>query len=212
MLLISDIHGLFTEYKEIIQASGAEKSLQLGDFGLGFPHGPKSIDLSDINGTHLFIRGNHDNPFHCRRSPYYAGDYGVLGGDFINGLFDKLFFVSGAWSIDKDWRTPGKNWWPDEELSVQELTEMIKMYENIKPYVVCTHDCPFEVVKHIHSSYPIPTRTGQAMDQMLQAHVPSYWIFGHHHVSWKGNVKGCRFIGLDVLETLDISKRPIDFY
>lgn len=207
MLLIGDIHGLFSDYKQIIRNYGAKKSLQLGDFGLGFPNGQKQVDMDEFDGTHLFIRGNHDNPFHCRRSSNYAGDFGTLEGSFIDGMFEKLFFISGAWSIDEAWRTPGKDWWEDEQLSFEELNKAVELYGKEKPEIVCSHDCPTLVLHYIHSSRVIPTRTSQAMDVMFQERRPSYWFFAHHHISWRMNIQGCTFVCLNEMECLDISKR-----
>jgi len=210
MLLISDIHGLWYEYKTILRKTGAQKSLQLGDFGLGFPHGIEEVDLEEIEGTHLFLRGNHDNPAVCRKSSHYVGDYGLLEGDFIDGAFTELMYISGAWSIDKDYRTPGLSWWEEEEMSYDELSKAVNFFIAKKPNIVCSHDCPTSVLSHLYHSMIIPTRTGQAMDVMLDYYKPSYWFFGHHHQSWKKNIDGCTFVCLNELETLDISKRIIN--
>ncbi|MFW6120570.1 MAG: metallophosphoesterase [Petrotogales bacterium] len=207
MLLIGDIHGLFWDYKRILQSSGDKESLVLGDYGLGFPNTMDGIDLSDVDGTHLFLRGNHDNPEVCRKSPYYIGDFGIFEGDFIDGFFTKLFYISGAWSIDQAWRTPGISWWPEEELSYEELDNAVNLYIKETPDIVCSHDCPEEILQIFYSGTAHPTRTSQALSAMFQHHTPSYWFFAHHHKSWRKNVMSCNFVCLDELETIDISKR-----
>lgn len=209
MLLIGDIHGMFHEYRMKIRSSRAERSLQLGDFGLGFPNSQNHFDISDEKGTHLFIRGNHDNPMVCRKDKYYAGDYGVLEGSFFGGCFDKLFFVSGAWSIDQAWRTENVSWWKEEQLSLKELENAIDKYKEVEPEVVCSHDCPTVVLYYIHPGRVIPTRTSQALDEMFLTRKPNYWIFAHHHISWRKNIDGCTFVCLNELETLDISNRIV---
>jgi uncharacterized protein YutD len=206
MLLISDVHGQFHAYKSIIKRTGAKKSLQLGDFGLGFDPYVDDIDMSGFEGTHLFIRGNHDNPAVCRKSKIYAGDFGVLHGEFIDGLFDKLFFISGAWSIDQAYRTENVSWWKDEQLSQEELSNAVNLHLEEKPDIMCSHDCPTFILQKLHHQI-IPTRTSQAMDVMFLNHKPSYWFFAHHHVSWRMNIEGCTFVCLNELECLDISKR-----
>jgi len=209
MLLIGDIHGLFWDYKSIIKSRQTKRSLQLGDFGLGFRDTMTFPNMSDVEGDHLFIRGNHDNPAVCRADKHYAGDFGVLEGNFIDGNFDKLFFISGAWSIDYMHRTPNVSWWEDEQLSQEELSNAIDKYKEEQPDIVCSHDCPTIVLHHLHGSRVIPTRTSQAMDIMFLERKPSYWIFAHHHVSWRLNIDGCTFICLNEMETLDISERII---
>ena len=202
MLLIGDVHGLFHIYRQILRNTCAKKSLQLGDFGLGFPNGYTEIDMGDVKGTHMFLRGNHDNPEVCHKSSHYVGNYGILEGDFIGGAFNQLMYISGAWSIDKDYRIPGIDWWEDEELSYNELSNAINFYISKKPNIVCSHDCPTSILSHLYHSSIIPTRTGQAMDVMLDYHKPSYWFFGHHHQSWKKNIEGCTFVCLTTCSSL----------
>lgn len=210
MLLVGDVHSLFYDYKRKVQNSGVKTSLQLGDFGLGFPNGLDHVDMSDVEGIHLFIRGNHDNPSVCRVDKCYAGDYGVLEGSFIDGFFDKLFFISGAWSIDREWRIENVSWWSDEQLSYEELSKAIDKYEDVKPEIICAHECPTFVLHRLYSSNFIPSRTSQALEQMINIHKPSYFFFAHHHFSWRKEINGCWYICLDELETLDISKRVIN--
>ena len=210
MLLIGDIHGLFWEYKSLIRRTCVRNSLQLGDFGLGFRDRMTFPDMSDVEGEHLFIRGNHDNPAICRADNHYVGDYDILEGSYIGGAFDKLFFISGAWSIDKDYRTPNVSWWKDEQLSYEELCEATNKYNEEKPEIVVSHDCPTLVLYHIHPERVIPTRTSQAMDTMFMSRKPKYWVFAHHHMSWRKNIDGCTFICLNEMETLNISGRIIN--
>ena len=209
MLLIGDVHGLFWDYKRIIKSLGVKRTLQLGDFGLGFLQTMDFPDMSGIEGEHLFIRRNHDNPAVCRADKHCVGDFGVLEGSFIDGLYDKLFFIAGAWSIDEAYRTPGISWWEDEQLSHEQLADAIDKYSEVKPDIVCSHDCPTTILHHIHGSRVIPTRTSQAMDIMINIHKPKYFFFAHHHISWRKNIDGCWFICLSELETLDISKQVI---
>jgi predicted phosphodiesterase len=210
MLLIGDIHGCFQEYRKIIRESKAKKSLQLGDYGLGFPNSQNHFDISDEKGTHLFIRGNHDNPAVCRADKFYAGDYGVIKGKFINKNYDKLFFISGAWSIDQEYRTENISWWKDEQLSPKELESAINKYKEEEPDIVCSHDCPTVVLYYIHPGRVIPTRTSQAMDEMFLFRKPSYWFFAHHHMSWRKNIDGCTFVCLNEFEAIDISNRIVN--
>jgi predicted phosphodiesterase len=206
MLLIGDVHGLFYEYRELLKQHKPKYSLQLGDMGVGFPQSNELI-LNDIPGDHKWIRGNHDNPSVARAHPNYVGDYGILKGSFINGFYDKLFYIGGAWSIDWQHRTEGISIWHDEQLSQEELSDVVNLYNEEKPEVVCSHDCPTFILNYLHPGRVIPTRTSQAMDVMFLSRKPSYWVFAHHHLSWRKKIDGCTFICLNELECLDISKR-----
>jgi hypothetical protein len=133
---IGDVHGRIEQYRKIIRSlPEGSFSLQLGDMGLGF----KGVHLfpggSMKKGRHFFIRGNHDSPEACRKHPCYLGDYGYLE-------VEKLFYLGGAWSIDKEWRIAGESWWPDEELSYAELDRAYQLYVKSKPEIVATHEAP----------------------------------------------------------------------
>ena len=52
------------------------------------------------------------------------------------------FFVRGGNSIDKKYRTPKFDWWPEEELSFAEGTKALELYESLKPEIVSYLDIP----------------------------------------------------------------------
>lgn len=99
-------------------------------------------------------------------------------------------------SIDKHLRTPGIDWWEEEELSIPEFYQVLDNYESIKPNIIISHDCPTEVFNIKDTS-----RTRQFMDTMLEIHRPKLWIFGHHHMSINKNVNNTNYICLNELET-----------
>ncbi len=197
MLLIGDIHGDIPKYQRLIKQG--RSSIQVGDLGIGFPdkYGARMTNMfrlmdarPSFHEHHKVLRGNHDNPDTFRGHEYmdergqnhkilplksYLGDWGYLPDQ-------DLFFVSGAFSIDKDWRTPGFDWWADEQVSMDDLMEAIQEFGMCKPRFVVTHDAP-------HCLYPmlcgkgvvIPNHTSQALDLMLGLHKPEKWYFGHHH-------------------------------
>lgn len=111
--LLGDIHGDFGFYFQwLSQKDPNDITIQLGDLGLGFYD---KYDKQYEEGIKKypnarFLRGNHDSPEVCKKQDAYLGDFGVFK--------DKIFFISGAWSIDYDCRTPGKDWWRDEEISI----------------------------------------------------------------------------------------------
>ena len=187
MRLIGDIHGNFKQYEELME--GADESIQLGDYGLGFPdHSPFMIESSlstPLKTTyhkapegHRFIRGNHDCPYVCASHPRYMGDFGMFRGE--------VFYLSGAWSIDKEWRTPGRNWWSLEELEYAVLDDAIKLFTKKMPRVVVSHDAPHRINEILHKGRAFLSKTTSAMDAMLDEWMPDYWYFAHHHMSWEG--------------------------
>lgn len=193
MWFIGDVHGEFECYKKII--SKLPESIQLGDMGLGF-HPLLDADFPDCFPEHRFIRGNHDNPKVCRNKKEYLGDFG-----HISAL--KLFFVSGAHSIDSMHRTNGFDWWDDEQLSRKELFNALKSYRKYKPRIVISHDCP-AMLMHQFNIRGKRDRTAYALDEMFKSHKPEIWIFAHHHRKCSFEERGVRFEALGILDTIQV--------
>ena len=191
--IVGDIHGNVHAYKAILE-NWKGPSVQVGDFGVGFagPSWHNSVnDYHTANPQHRFIRGNHDNPDKCKNDMVsYINDGVVEGG---------VMYVGGAWSIDRQWRTEGLDWWEDEELSYQNLSDMMVLYNKIRPRVMITHDCPTSVAyalfisKGISMGKQFKTRTAEAFEQMFAAHRPEHWLFGHWHHTVNQNIYGTEF-------------------
>ena len=93
-----------------------------------------------------------------------------------------------------------------EELSYEELDKLINIAEIAKPRVMVTHDCPTSVLDKIFGyPYIIKTRTGQALDTILELCKPKLWIFGHHHLNKDKVIDGTRFICLAELAYIDLT-------
>ena len=197
MRFIGDVHGLFEYYLPLIE--GVEKSIQVGDMGIGFGE-----ELPKISMNHRFIRGNHDDPNKCAEIPNWIKD-----GTFFEE--ESIFCVGGAWSIDWEWRqdfemqTGRKVWWPNEEVSVPKFQTIIDRYEEVKPEVMVTHDCPTIMAEEIKSHHVWDkSKTRQALNTMFEIHKPEVWIFGHHHFDMTRDIQGTRFICLDELSVIDM--------
>jgi len=203
-LLIGDIHGKWISYYNLLKSYAPDRSIQLGDFGWGFP-GSK-LDEKDINdkmtklpGDHRYFRGNHDNPeacathIYCLDDTYWEPDSGLM-------------IIAGANSIDAAWRVPGINWWEDEELSYSKLDETITLYEERKPRIVLSHDGPEDIISHMFPWYrkEYSSRTRDALNTMFKIHQPELHVFGHWHTSRKLHYNGTDFVCLAELEPLMI--------
>lgn len=184
-LLIGDVHGHHKTYINLLYKYQTN-SIQLGDFGVFDKKLPPNA---------LFIRGNHDNPNLCRKSPNYLGDWGYLADE-------KIFYVSGAWSFDWMQRIPGVSWWPEEELSYNEFNRVIADYTRIKPEIVVSHDCPTICKPLVVNGDISKTKTDQALQACFDIHRPKMWVFAHHHKSLNQEIDGTKFICLDELEPL----------
>lgn len=202
--IIGDVHGKTGAYKRLVRdMAPGQRSIQVGDMGLGF----SGVVLHEMPDDHKFFRGNHDDPAKCRASNHYLGDYGFLPED-------NLFYIAGAFSIDRAWRVEGESWWPDEELSYPKLWAAVKFYEEVKPKYVISHECPTAAAITLLSDMIGPyfdakkdcanSRTSQAMQTMFESHRPSEWVFGHYHVSKSFEMFGTKFTCVPELGVYDL--------
>lgn len=202
--IIGDVHGKTGDYKRIVQnMQPGQRSIQVGDMGLGF----RGVVLHEMSDDHKFFRGNHDDPAKCRASRYYLGDWGYSEKD-------SLFWIAGAFSIDRAWRTPMETWWPDEELSYPELADAIMLYEQVKPKYVLSHEAPAAAASILLAKLMGPyftakadcanSRTSVALQTMLDLHQPKEWVFGHYHVSDQFIFRNTKFTCVPELGVYDL--------
>jgi predicted phosphodiesterase len=203
--ILGDVHGKIDEY--ISLASQAEYSIQLGDLGFSYEK-LKSLDST----KHRCIGGNHDNyEFLDGRffyqTPHFLGDYGTHS---VSGITD-IFFLRGGYSIDRNQRTEGVDWWPKEQISYADGTKALEEYIKAKPKIMLSHECPAFIVDMIAGfktwdGKPIrPSMTAYLLEQMFEEHKPAIHIFGHHHKFFNMIIEGTQFICLPELDYLDIS-------
>jgi len=156
---------------------------------------------------HKFIPGNHDNYSILKQNDilHNLGDFGTWE---IPGFpWKEVFFIRGAYSVDKQWRIPGVSWWSEEELTEEELKIALNEYKSKKPEFVVTHDAPQSIINTIGlpEFSHLRTRTAEYLQKMLDIHRPKWWIFGHHHVKYIEDVNETKFICLPELETVTFS-------
>lgn len=205
-----DIHGHFPHYKLLttVDTDYYDQSVQVGDFAIGMGQSNywhRSVNEFHADGRHKFIRGNHDNPTVCKTQ---------MIGYIPDGHIDEhgIMYIGGAWSIDYRYRTPGVDWWEDEELSEEEFEVILEKYKTEKPDFVVTHDCPSIVSKQMFvdtgltmfTGVHIQTRTGEYLQQMLDFHQPKEWIFGHWHHTMSVKFGDTMFSCVGELDYMDI--------
>lgn len=203
MRFIGDIHGNIPRWQSLTNPD--TPSIQVGDFGIGFLKTLEHKLYSGVNTlNNRFIRGNHDNPGLCDAIPGYIKD---------GSIYNNVYCVGGAWSIDWQWRTPNVDWWHDEEISDVVFDQILEDYATTKPSIVCTHDGPYSVTDFLFRNDPKIsgfgsikiTRTGNNLEQMLLTHKPKLWVFGHWHMRKDVVIDGTRFVCLEEYGVLDIN-------
>lgn len=176
----------------------------LGDFGLVW-HDPPSaeerywLDWFEAKPwTTLFIDGNHENHDLLAAMPvsqWHGGDVHFIREHVIHlmrgHVFDigghTFFTIGGARSVDKDWRTPGLDWWAQEVPDAEERARAeAKVAEVGKVDYVLTHCPPTREMDSLTRKLGIG-KTPDAYADWLDREVSmklgyERWFYGHMHV------------------------------
>lgn len=199
MLIVGDTHSKNAEYLRLVKDE--DFSLQLGDFGFGEDY--QVLSCLDPN-KHKILLGNHDDYPLAKIGPYphFLGDFGPLQ----LGYLQDAFYVRGGRSIDWSLRTPGIDFFEEEELTYQQGMKCIELYDKTKPRIVFSHECPLSVIdifpkKTWGGSLIRPSHTSHILQSMLDIHQPELWMFGHFHESRNQLIGRCIFVCLKELET-----------
>lgn len=204
-----DTHGIHDVYK--IWGFKMEETDYLiicGDFGFIWDGGVREEiylnRLDSLEGTVLFVDGNHENFPLIYSYPVEEWNGGLvhkirpsvlhlMRGQIYTIENKKIFVMGGGTSIDKMWRTEGISWWAEEMPSKEEYEIALDNLEKAEWKVdyVCTHAAP--AVTHdvvLSSSYYKPqdelTKFLQTVDDRLSY---KQWFFGHYHDDRQIDVK-----------------------
>lgn len=226
LFAIGDCHGGFTKPSPMMYNLGQRRQLnlilptlagntvQIGDYGIFDGEDVRTLrKLRPRDGyTDWFFRGNHDNPELCLAQPSCLGDFGVVPG------YPDIMFFAGAESVDvapnpeNGWpgRVEGKSWWKNEQLSEDQMQQAYDLYEQVKPRVVLSHECPSRcyaalVFRHHFAVWKsAQNRTAAFLDNLVALHRPERWYFGHHHQSRGFDMDGTKYRCVDELEVVEV--------
>lgn len=211
--LLSDTHGKVGSYFQFLEQAEADEfdTFQLGDFGFSHQFNllQNKIESKNWKQTHRLIKGNHCA--YNMKTDWHLGDFGVLNYSV------PTFYVRGAFSIDKMYRTPGIDWFPEEELSFAEGELALEEYDTVKPKIMLTHECPYTISQMVgdprilldfgFDPTTFSTKTNRLLEMMFNRHQPELWVFGHYHTAFDKTVDGCRFVCLPELGTFEIEAK-----
>lgn len=190
---VGDVHGRLNSLPKL-----GHPVVQIGDMGIGFVESKDDEQQLRRRDDLWFIRGNHDDPAACRSHPRYLGDW---------GQHDFMFWVSGAWSIDQNFRVEGVSWWREEELNYEESRRAFDDYVAARPRLMISHDgpaCLFTKGGPMELAMFQTTSTSSLLQTMLEAHQPEFWLFGHHHKSRSFTLGSTHFRCLNVEEQVTL--------
>lgn len=212
---------------------GADRIIQLGDFGFVWPdpnylHGLRKLDrvLGRHNLSLIFLPGNHDD--HDKLVDWERRIHGRNDDGHLQ-LTDRIAYtgrvsawvwenrwlaaIGGAVSIDRDYRIAyraGRRhnrkpiWWPEEVLTDDEAATA-KGLGTVD--VLFTHDAP--------TTLPLPlkpdldsTANRQRMTDIGRALRPRVWLHGHYHhrttYRFDHQYGGCE------VHSLDCNRAPVE--
>lgn len=162
----------------------------------------------NLQGAKLYwCPGNHENWWYLqenygRRSIHVAECapdvyYCPIGSIIVLPDGRSVMFMGGAESIDKDQRTVGFDWFPEEVLGYADVIDL--PYQKVD--IVISHTCPteFDMVGRVVTAvdkFKDPSK--EALSVVLNYNRPDLWYFGHYHKYATGYVKGCRWYALSM--------------
>jgi hypothetical protein len=205
--LLGDCHGKYSKYLDIVKDT--EYSIQLGDYGFNY----SSLKSVDCN-KHKVLFGNHDVVFTnsdgelIKPCDHILDNFGIIEKSSNSNIPD-MFYVRGGHSIDKAYRTEGKDWFKDEELTYQQMCKAIDLYEKVKPEIVLSHETPSSMIPYVanpnfaHLDLK-PSATAQTLEYMYRIHQPKFWFHCHFHIDKWYKPNETNFFCLNELSYIDL--------
>jgi len=138
IFITGDTHGtidlnkiFFKHWPQSRELTRGDILIILGDFGIIWENQPNRAEdfyltrFNQLPFTLAFFNGNHDNiprlnqfkevDFYGGRANHITDNvYRLRNGEIFDFDGTKVFVMGGGLSIDKEIRTPGITWWPEE--------------------------------------------------------------------------------------------------
>ena len=169
-----------------------------GDFG-GLWNGGREEQkacksLGARRRTTLFIDGCHENYSLLNRYPvteWNGGKVHVITGNLIHLMRGqvytlggkKIFTFGGGESEDREMRTPGETWWPEEMPSQAEMEEGIRnlVANSWRVDYIFTHEAPYSVKRIFEQETEEANPLHVYLDYINEKCSFDKWVFGYYH-------------------------------
>jgi Icc-related predicted phosphoesterase len=203
ILVLGDVHGRFESLNRLINEKKPDIILQVGDFG----YWPAKINFKKINNEKCKIYwcdGNHENHHKLMKIVDAVGERKPI--EIINDVYycprgsiltlpdnRKVLFIGGAMSVDKILRTEGYNWFPEEEISEDDIKSLP---DNVNIDIVISHTTPFKFIDKTNKRWSKIAGLDvscKKLDKVYDIYKPGLWYSGHWHIYKKGHYNGCEW-------------------
>jgi 3-oxoacid CoA-transferase subunit A len=204
--ITGDKHRDFSDIEEFCADYGTTREdiiIILGDVGINFWGEPADTQLkeqlSELPVTLFCIHGNHEKrpeTISSYKQARFAGGIVYVEPEYRNLLFAKdgevfrlggknCLVIGGAFSVDKDQRTTGVDWWPDEQPSeeIKDRVERKLAARKWKVEVVLSHTCPYKYrpTEQFFDKAWVDHSTEEWLDEIEGRLKYNEWWCGHFH-------------------------------
>lgn len=206
LFILGDTHGNTGWGQSMVKRAAelrCDAIVQVGDFGIWpGPDGDKFLrklnkTLSEHDLPLFFVDGNHEDFPKLERMRRGDGMSALVmpngqSNDVLTYIVHvprgyvwswsgrRLMGLGGAVSIDRQWRKPGKSWWPQEQLTDEQAEAACKAIDGPID-VLFTHDAPTNVPMPGMKEDIDSTAHRQRVTAVARVAQPSLWFHGHYH-------------------------------
>jgi predicted phosphodiesterase len=200
VLVVGDTHGNTHWWVDhvipLALRFGVDGIVQVGDFG--FWHGARgeryldavNQELEAIQSWCLFVDGNHENFDLLYSIPVRADGFREVRPRIVHAPRGhrwswsgvRFLALGGGASIDKQRRTQGESWWPQEQITKTEAKHAIK---GGPCDVMLTHDAPLDVPLVGLMPHPPSQENRLLLQSVLNAVSPRILLHGHLHHAYR---------------------------
>lgn len=207
ILITGDIHNDFGVLNEIINKKKPELVICCGDFGY-WPKVKWGKPLSMIkrqDATILWCDGNHEDHWSLKERKSNEIEKGIIymprGSIYTLPDGRNIMFMGGAFSIDKEWRQIGVDWFPEETITQKDLMGL----PDIKVDILISHTCSTELLPEmlVLNPWKINDPSNDALSEVWKQYKPDLWYFGHWHQYKEGMLENTKWycLGAPLFQT-----------
>ncbi len=235
ILVLGDTHAEFNKINTLINKKHPDLILQCGDFDYWpamddkYELGNKRVDSQGRiikrskwrqcgikNGkTKInFCDGNHEDHWSLKKlkSNEICPNIFYMKRGACLTLADgrNVLFLGGAESTDKESRELGRDWFPEEIITANDIENL----PDKKIDIVISHTCPKEFSGNLpqHNEQKFTDPSMDTLSYVLNRYRPSLWYFAHFHLFKTGVINDVRWTALNMAsQTGWFAKLPSPF-